>query len=97
MKTTERCMADEQRSSNLSPCAPTDIMSSPSRLTIVSDRFIQMNGSDEVDLRNLYARAHFARRKRNADDDAVFDLEDIFDEDEVEEIKRVNKGPRPGG
>ena len=56
-----------------------------------------MNGSDEVDLRNLYSRAHFARRKRNADDDAVFDLEDIFDEDEVEEIKRVNKGPRPGG
>ena len=28
---------------------------------------------------------------------AMFDLEDIFDEDEVEEIKRVNKGPRPGG
>jgi hypothetical protein len=57
-----------------------------------------MNGSDEVDLRNLYARAQFARRKRNADDDLIFDLVDFFDDDEVEEIKtRRNLGPRPGG
>ena len=52
-----------------------------------------MNGSDEVDLRNLYARAQFARRKRNADNDLIFDLVDFFDDNEVEEIKTRESRP----
>ena len=50
----------------------------------------------DVGLRNHFARAFFARAKRNAEEDQVLDAV-LFDDEEISDIKKARTRRRPGG